>query len=484
MMLISITTKKYLCRAGISALITVGFISLLLAVTIADVVNHDAVKMDERALRNPRSGGEGTVFLEGKTALERPLANITLENRRKFTVGNSFFNQNWVTAPSSTEARDGLGPLFNARSCSACHVKDGRGAAYDEIEPTVAILIRLSIPGHDPKKGVIPEPVYGDQLQLKAIENVLPEGSNTVAFQEIDGWYADGMPYTLRKPLITITDLSSGPLHSNVLIGLRAANAVYGLGLLEAIPESDLLALADENDDDGDGISGRPNKVWDVEAGESRLGRFGWKANQPSIKQQMATAFHDDIGLTTSLLPAENYTDARAEELAAFPDGGHPEVSDLIMDRMLAYMRTLAPPARRHVNDERVVEGERLFYELQCNACHATTFKTSSQPGFPELENQIIHPYTDLLLHDMGEELADGRPDFEATGTEWRTPPLWGIGLHQIVNPRSGFLHDGRARTLEEAILWHGGEALNSRDRFIALDVESRRALLMFIESL
>jgi len=457
---------------------------LFAVVSYADANTNPVVVVDQMAFRNPRSGGEGTVFLEGKASLERPLANITLENRRKFVVGNSFFNQNWVTAPASTEARDGLGPLFNARSCSACHHKDGRGMAFNELEPSIATLVRLSIPGHHRKDGVIPDPVYGDQLQTKAIGEVKPEAVIAVTFEESSGSYGDGSIYTLNKPVVHLNDLASGPLHSNVQMSVRAANAVYGLGLLEAVSETDILEKADEADADGDGISGRPNYVWDVEAGQTRLGRFGWKANQPNVKQQAAIAFNADIGLTSALFPNENWTDHRAGELSKLPDGGRPEISDLIMDRMLAYLRTLAVPARRHVDSPLVIEGERLFYELRCNDCHVTSYTTSAMPGFPELERQTIHPYTDLLLHDMGPDLADGRSDFEATGSEWRTPPLWGIGLHQTVNSGVGFLHDGRAKSFEEAILWHGGEAQQSRDRFIRLDSASRQAVLAFIESL
>lgn len=471
-------------RLKTRVLLTLVFVLSVLVVAYAEVITLSDVQLDRLAFRNPRSGGDGTVFLESKSSLERPLANITLENRRKFVVGNSFFNQNWVTAPASTEARDGLGPLFNARSCSACHHKDGRGVALNEIEPSIATLVRLSMPGHHPQFGVIPEPVYGDQLQSKAIDQVRPEASVTVTFEESSGSYGDGSIYTLSKPVVHLNDLASGPLPSNVLMSVRVANAVNGLGLIEAISESDILANADADDADGDGISGRPNYVWDVETGQAQLGRFGWKANQPTLIQQAAIAFQSDIGLTSTLFPRENWTEYRAEELSKLPNGGYPEISETIMDRMQAYLRTLAIPARRHVDAPLVIEGEQLFYQLKCNSCHATTFTTTSLPGFPELENQIIHPYTDLLLHDMGPDLADGRSDFEASGSEWRTPPLWGIGLHQMVNSKSGYLHDGRARTFEEAILWHGGEAQSSRDLFINLNVERRQALLAFMESL
>ncbi|MDZ7851277.1 MAG: di-heme oxidoredictase family protein [Halomonas sp.] len=257
---------------------------------------------------------------------------------------------------------------------------------------------------------------------------------------------------------------------------------MIGLGLLEAIPAERITERADPEDRDGDGISGRINRVWDEERGETVMGRFGWKAGQPSVEQQNLRAFADDMGLTSSLFP---HTDCMpSQDCAVLPHGGSPEVSDEIADFVAFYASSLAVPKRRQMEDPRVVAGAETFNTLGCAACHTPRQRTAADAARPELADQTLWPYSDLLLHDMGEGLADGRPEFEATGREWRTPPLWGIGLAQKVNPQAGFLHDGRARTLEEAILWHGGEAGPAAAGYRALSTSSRHDLLRFLESL
>jgi CxxC motif-containing protein (DUF1111 family) len=262
----------------------------------------------------------------------------------------------------------------------------------------------------------------------------------------------------------------------------RIAPQLPGVGLLEVVPEGDIMALADADDRDGDGISGRPNLVWDFLANEVRLGRFGWKANVPTLLQQNASAFLGDIGITSSPFSDTNCTSVEIACLEA-PNGGSPEVDDLKLDRVTFYTQTLAVPARRSVEDPMVTAGEDLFTEIGCTSCHVASLNTGTS-DVPELSNQLIHAYTDLLLHDMGPGLADGRPDFEASGKEWRTPPLWGIGLIETVNGHTRLLHDGRARTIEEAILWHAGEAEAARARFTSLTLDQVEALLAFLESL
>ena len=435
------------------------------------------------APREALSGGAATVYATTRQAFEQPLPHLTPDQETQFFVGNSFFNRNWVSAPSSTTARDGLGPLFNARSCSACHLHDGRGRPPEPGEDMLSMLVRLSIPGRDAQRGVVPEPTYGDQLNGLAVHGVPPEGRVLVTYEEIPGTYGDGEPYSLRKPTYAFTDLQYGPMQPETLLSPRVAPAMIGLGLLEAVPAEVLLSLTDPDDTDGDGISGRPNRVWDKVRRQTVPGRFGWKANQPNVAQQVAGAFLGDIGITSPLFPDENCPPA-ARECREALSGGTPELSDKLFGHVVFYSRTLAVPARRDLQQSDVRRGRKLFEEAQCGACHTPTLRTGEVPGLPDLSRQVIHPYTDLLLHDMGAALADGRPDFEATGSEWRTPPLWGIGLVETVNRHTYFLHDGRARDLAEAILWHDGEADASKAYFRRLPRADREALLQFLRSL
>ncbi|HEX4879532.1 MAG TPA: di-heme oxidoredictase family protein [Limnobacter sp.] len=449
-----------------------------------------------KAPMTARTAGDATVFADGQNAFSFPAANLPNEERTRFAIGNSFFKRNWVQAPASTTARDGLGPHFIARSCGACHLLDGRGQPpailnrLNESQP-VSLLLRLSIPGqHDGQLGVVPEPTYGDQLNNMAVDGVKPEGKVRMAVSEIQGQYPDGTPYTLRKPSYSITDLAYGPLHPDTRISPRVAPQLIGLGLLEAIPESEILNNAQTQAQRRDGIAGVPNRVWDAYAQREMLGRFGWKANVATLAHQTAGAFLGDIGITSRLFPVENCTPMQHDCLAA-PNGStgaEPELSDRLFNEVVFYQAVLAPPARRHVNDAQVMRGQKLFEQAQCAVCHRPSYVTGKVP-FPALssralEGQTIYPYTDLLLHDMGEGLADHRPDFMANGLQWKTPPLWGIGLIPDVNGHMRLLHDGRADGVEEAILWHGGEAAQSRDRFMHFSAQDRAALIKFVESL
>lgn len=428
-------------------------------------------------------GGETTVFDTSPNAFSLSARNMTPERRSTFFVGNSFFKENWVIAPASTDGRDGLGPLYNARSCSGCHLLDGRGTPPDTAqEPLVSVLVRLSVPGQTDHGDPAPEPVYGGQLQPKAIPGVTPEGDAFVSYEEVAGTFADGEAYQLRRPTYSFA-LGRGAMDAAVMTSPRGAPQMIGLGLLEAIPEAMIVAAADPDDADGDGISGRTNLVWDVVLQQLVLGRFGWKANQPNLKQQTAGAFLGDMGISTSLFATQECSSAETD-CAAAPDGGAPECSEHIRDAVTFYSMTLAPPARRDWQEPEVLQGKQLFAKAGCAACHTPKFETGNLEGFPELSGQTIRPYTDLLLHDMGEELADGRPDFAADGQEWRTPPLWGIGLIAVVNGHTNLLHDGRARGVSEAILWHGGEADASREAYRTMSPEDRHALVRFVESL
>ena len=441
-----------------------------------DGPDTDAPTARELALQ----GGTGTVDVVGVGAFAQPMPGLSPEEQRAFAVGNSFFNQNWVTAPASTEGRDGLGPIFNAQSCSSCHFKDGRGRPPEDADdPERGLLIRLSVRDADGSYG--PHPTYGNQFQDRAIRGVDPEGSVLITTEERTGTYADGTTWSLAVPTYTLLDADGEPVE-DVVVSPRVAPQMMGVGLLENIPVADLEAAEDPDDADGDGISGRLNRVQDPETGETVVGRFGWKAAVPTVSDQNAAAFVDDVGITSSRRPEGPCTEAQTD-CRARPSGGDPEIDDHKMDRVDFYTRTLAVPARRDVGAPSTTAGQASFEAIGCAACHTSVQRTGPSDIEP-LSEQTIRPYTDLLLHDLGPDLADDRPDGDATGREWRTPPLWGIGLVQAVNGHTRFLHDGRARSIEEAVLWHGGEAQTARDAFIALPATERTALLDFLESL
>jgi CxxC motif-containing protein (DUF1111 family) len=270
------------------------------------------------------------------------------------------------------------------------------------------------------------------------------------------------------------------PLPSDVMYSPRIAPPVFGLGLLEGISESDILALADPADANGDGISGKANYSYDISKQRITLGRFGWKAATPSVLQQTAGAYHQDMGITSYLFPNESSA-GQSNNNDLVPEK---EISDSLLEAVAHYVRTLAVPARRGVNDPEVMHGKQLFNSIGCASCHTPSFTTSTNMAFAEISNQRIFPYTDMLLHDMGEGLADNRPDHLADGYEWRTAPLWGIGLTAVVNGHNNYMHDGRARSFEEAILWHGGEGEASKNAFVNLNAEDREALVAFLFSL
>ena len=429
------------------------------------------------------SGGETTTFNKSEEAFGFFAPNLSFDEQADFEVGKSFFRQNWVAAPSSTTARDGVGPFFNAISCSSCHFKDGRGRA-----PLVAgetghgLLLRLSVPGVDGNGGNLPDPIYGGQLQDGAVLGQTLEGKIAIVYQPITETFADGTTVILQKPSYQITTLGYGSLASNVQVSPRVANQMIGMGLLEAIPESTLLGFADENDTNKDGISGKINYVHDVASNSKKIGRFGWKANQPNVRQQVAGAFLGDMGITTSLFPNENAP--FGVDLTAIANGGTPEITDLNFERVVLYSSTLAVPARRNYAEQNVLKGKKTFETIGCTSCHIPKIQTGNNHSIVALRNQTIRPYTDLLLHDMGADLADNTPDFKATGTEWRTQPLWGIGLIETVNKHTNLMHDGRAKNVTEAILWHGGEAKSAKDKFKKLTATERSELLEFINSL
>ena len=441
------------------------------------------------ATADPRlPGGDTTTQFQDANAFSQPASNLSFDGRMDFSIGNSFFRNPWIAAPATATARDGLGPLFNTNSCQGCHIKDGRGhPPLPGQAQAVSTLIRLSIPEtadrpRNASDGVIAEPTYGDQLQDFSIAGVEPEARIQWEYEYSTVELATGAMVELRKPLIELTHLAYGPMHPDVLMSARVAPAMIGLGLLEAIPAQEIIAAADPDDINGDGISGRPNTVWDGIAQELVLGRFGWKASKPDVKQQSAAAFFGDIGITSSLSPTESCMPAQTVCVAA-PDGGYPEISDELLDLVTFYSEHLAVPARPDYADAEVVAGENVFAEVGCASCHTPQWQTGVGAS-PALSGQTIYPYTDLLLHDMGEGLADNRADFDASGTEWRTAPLWGLGSYQVVNGHTQLLHDGRARNSLEAILWHGGEAEQSKNRVMQLSEDRLAQLLAFLDSL
>ena len=435
------------------------------------------------ALLNENLGGDTTAFATNRNAFSHSARNLTREQRRTFEVGDSFFEQNWVSAPASTDARDGLGPTFNAQSCSSCHVLDGRAKPpAHQGDPERGLLLRLSVPNS--RHGGEPEsvPNYGFQLQDRALNGVEPEGAFDVQYVEVPGQFADGEPFTLLQPQYVIRDLAFGDFPPDVMVSPRIAPAIIGMGLLEAIETSDLLGLADPDDVDADGISGRVNMVWDDDHQRAVVGRFGWKANVATLMQQSMDAFLEDIGITSDLRPVENCPEAQAHCSSA-PNGGTPEMPTERAEKLLLYVRAIAVPAMRNTDDPTVRNGAAQFISAGCASCHVPTFETGAS-DIEAISHQTIHPFTDLLLHDMGPGLADYRPDQSASGTEWRTPPLWGLGLLEVVNGHTRLLHDGRARNFAEAILWHGGEARESRDAFINMPKEERDALIAFLRAL
>jgi len=507
---------KNKCNLGGQRLVMAGSFSsaIILMVALWSGMTHPA-SGDEGALEVPHDftkletgedmpGGAATSrkSIFNRDAFSQSSANMSFEQELDFKVGNGVFRKKWVSAPASTKSSDGLGPIFNARSCQLCHIKDGRGhppKANWPQDDAISMFLRLSIPPRDAvetadlksrKRNVIPEPTYGGQLQDLAIQGHDGEGKMHVEYVPKNVTLAGGEIVELRAPKYSVTDLKYGPLHPQTMMSARVAPQMIGLGLLEAVTESDILKLADPDDRDGDGISGRPNQVWSVEKKKVMLGRFGWKAGNPTVAQQSAEAFAGDIGISNSLIPkpSGDCTNNQSDCLGA-PNGnsakaGNVEIGQELLDLVAFYSRNLAVPKRRKPAGSAILKGKALFYGAGCAGCHRPKMKTGTSVEDVHLRDQLIWPYTDLLLHDMGAGLADHRPEGAADGYEWRTAPLWGIGLTPHVNGHSFYLHDGRARSLKEAILWHDGEAKSARDAFAEMLKVDRERLIAFVKSL
>jgi CxxC motif-containing protein (DUF1111 family) len=435
-------------------------------------------------LSHPVIADESLITTDDATreAYTQPVPALSETDRPKFFKGRALVRQSWVIPPSENREISGLGPLYNRISCIACHAGNGRGfAPATPQEPMRSMLVRLSIPGTDAHGGPKPHLAYGGQLNENGVPGVPGEGRAEVRYTEQAIKLNGGKQVMLRKPNLTFVDLAYGEFSLDMLTSPRIAPPIFGLGLLQAVSEADIVALVDTPKPKG--IKGKVNRVWDVVQQKTVLGRFGWKANMPNLRQQIAGAFVGDMGITSPLFPQENCTEAQIV-CQQSPSAGKPELSTEQLDAAEFYHFSLAAPRQRNVENTDVKRGALLFKQAQCAACHVSELKTSNFPSYPTLTRQTIHPYTDLLLHDMGDALADQRPDYLATGREWRTPPLWGIGLAQKVEPRAGFLHDGRARNLLEAVLWHDGEGVEAARAVKDMTVPDRRALLKFLESL
>jgi CxxC motif-containing protein (DUF1111 family) len=430
-----------------------------------------------------------------RDAFSAPDESVTDAQQLEFRIGQNLFERLWVSAPASTQAADGLGPLYNARACVSCHPRNGRGLPpHATPQSTGALFLRIDIPPQTEEErqalashrlSNIPDPVYGLQLQDLSISGVMAEYSLKVNYHPQAITLADGSVVELQVPTYHVARPGYGPLHPQARLSPRIAQQMIGLGLLQAIPEAELRSREDPDDRDGNGISGRANRVWSRTLNQTTLGRFGHKAGTATVREQVHAAFSGDIGISTSLFPAgAGECTARQTECMQAPDGNSPQYDNLEAPPQVTSLTTyfssnLAVPAPRNSSHPDFAKGKALFQNIGCNGCHIASYRVHYQG-----RERTFSPYTDLLLHDMGEGLADHRPEAGASGTEWRTPPLWGIGLTRSVSGGEAYLHDGRARTLLEAILWHGGEAQHQRDHVVSLPQQQREQLLFFIKNL
>jgi CxxC motif-containing protein (DUF1111 family) len=464
----------------------------VLAVAVAMVAAAAMGVAEEEKSEDPTlSAGDFTLKRADAQAYSEPAPVLNFKQREVFMRGRVGFNQKWVVFPS-LGGDWGLGPTFIADRCVACHTNAGRGTPPAlPTEAPLSLLLRLSIPGVDEHGGPKPHPNYGDQFQNQGLEGkdkdhflgdrVPPEGALYIDWVEQPMVFADGEKVLLRRPKIRFEKLNFGPLGEDIQTSLRLTQPIFGLGLLEAVSEQTVLDLAQQQADQG--VHGKPNYVWDAVHQRVSMGRFGWKANQPSVKQQIAAAFMGDIGVTSPIYTEENcppiQTACRAQ-----PPGNRPELVQTSWDELEFWTLGLAVPARRDMQDAQVQRGAEAFAAARCTVCHVPTLQTGEYVRLPQLSHQVFHAYTDLLLHDMGDGLADGRPDYQAGPRDWRTQPLWGLGLSQVVNGSTAMLHDGRARNASEAILWHGGEAASAQEAFRNMSREDRAALLKFLDAI
>lgn len=430
-------------------------------------------------------------------AFQRPFTNLSAEQKFNHSLGRSLFEKFWVASPSSTTASDGLGPLYNARSCHSCHLNNAKGHAPTNLQSAVSVpsfFVRLKTwprpIDFDPKSAVSGDPVYGTQLQTLSTTQLAPEADLVVKYEYQTRLFSDGTPIQLRRPTYQLDKFGYGPLNPNTVLSGRVSPALTGVGLIDALDDATIQANADENDSDGDGISGRTNTVWDKINQTWRLGRFGWKATVATLSEQNQSAFNGDLGLSTPLVTSP-YGDCTSAQTACLNlENGNSEhldnleVSNKVMALVNQFSALSAPSKIRNLADKKFMQGKLVFDELNCAGCHTPKLTTGSQTEFSVLANKTFYPFSDFLLHDMGPDLADTGREFDANGQEWRTAPLWGNALNKTTSGRESYLHDGRARNLIEAIAWHGGEAKQSQESFLTLNKTQRSDLIYFLESL
>ncbi len=493
-------------------LINLSLSACITLTACSDIDSNLAKKIPKYDSAEALAGGATSASPRPFPSLEKPANNLPVDLKPMFHAGKALARQPWVKAPTVTSARDGLGPIYNARTCMACHIKGGKGRISNTPESliseplSISALIRISIPDKNQTNAEVPHPYYGDQIQTQSISlahqlrhshfdntpgqnlehNVAPEAYANISWSEVPFSYPDGSKIILRKPTIKFNNLAYGPIGKDTLLSLRVAPSIHGMGLIELITQSDIDELSDENDGDSNGISGRVNQVWDTQLNQIRPGRFGLKSNKPTLTMTVAAAFANDLGISNPLFPSQPCTplQTNCNNQVTGNDEKGVELSRQLLDMVVNFNRNLAPLKRTNTSTEHNLAGRELFYQLQCSACHNPSFTTAKSNQQPHLGNQQIWPYSDFLLHDMGSELSDGRSDFLATGSEWRTPPLWGLGVMKAVSGSTSLLHDGRANTVEEAILWHGGEAEAIKNNFINLLKPQRQQLVDFVNSL
>ena len=461
--------------------------------------------------REAKPGGDMTLKRLSTRSYIYPGAGVTSMQKLNFWTGFSLFRDPWVIAPSSTRGRDGLGPLFNTRACITCHDSGSRGLMTD-VEDKVSSALVIKLGTIDDNENLEQasslatsniDPNYGDQIQPRALlvkyknltETLKGEAVVKLSYQKMTGKFSDGTDYELMKPSYQLAQLGYGDLAPQIGLSPRFSPNIFGMGLLDAISNDDLIAHEDIFDSDNNGISAKYNRVVNIQTGATELGRFGLKAKHPNLRQQIAAAFRNDIGITSSLFRNESCTNEQINCKQAAILGAHPngikgdsqstlEINDKLLSLVVSFNRFLGVPPARNLDNAKTLEGRKTFYQLGCQHCHTPSYQTDENYPVTELAQQTIWPYTDLALHDMGPALADNVIEDDANGQEWRTPPLWGIGMQRKVIGQQRFLHDGRARSIEEAILWHGGEAAYSQDKFLKLNKNERQALVQFLRSI
>jgi len=450
------------------------------------------------------SAGIETVFDQSSAAFGNDFSIISPGLEHIHDMGKVVFNKIFSPPPGYAYTYfTGLGPIYNNNSCNACHAGGGEGnPPPGGGDVLISMVFKISSGNNNttgPTAGPIAFNGYGGQLQNNAIADIQPEGTFNIVYQPFNFEFADGSSFPGQLPIYTATNFYLGdPV--GLFYSPRVAPRLVGLGYLEVLTEEQITANQGHYPiTDTTHINGQPNYVYDYTTQSMQLGRFGWKCEAPSLKQQLCDAYKEDMGVTNSVFSVESsygqpqYT-TYARVLKDSAGDPSPELPDSELYTNLFYIQTLAVPAFRNGSDPLVIQGDSIFNSAgaQCAQCHIPTFTTPSYFSYidpqpetaPTLLNTVIHPYTDMLLHNMGPSLSDKRATFSAQGFQWRTPPLWGIGLLPIINPQGQFLHDGRAKTLTEAILWHGGEARTAQQCFVHLSAEKRTALLAFLQSL